>query len=113
MRNRATADRGESPGISVVPDPGPADRAPGELTAAEAFDAIFWPAYPRKIAKHEARREWLRIGMADDDQATLDHIMRGLTHYIENEWAQDRDGWLRFVPHAATWLHQRRYEDVE
>lgn len=94
--------------VPATPEP-----TPGELTAAEAFDAIFWPAYPRKIGKHEARRAWLKIGMGDDDQAKLDHIMRGLQHYIDTEWELDRDNGLRFVPYPASWINARRWEDVE
>lgn len=80
----------------------------GDLTAMEAFDVVFWPAYPRKIAKHEARKAWERLKLKDEDQTTLDAIMAGLAHYIAHEWEPDRP---RFVPHAATWLNQRRWED--
>lgn len=88
----------------------PKDIASNELTSEQAFLEVFWPVYPRKTAKKNAAIAWKKLGLADDDQASLDHIMRGLTHYILNEWDLERP---RFIPHAATWLNQRRWEDVE
>jgi len=87
-----------------------ADAKTGDLTAEDAFHAVFWPAYPRKIAKHAALLAWKSLKLKDDDQATLDHIMRGLAHYVANEWESDQP---RFITHASTWLHQRRWQDVE
>lgn len=82
-----------------------------EVTFSQAFDLIFWPAYPRKTAKHYARKAWLKLKLADSDQATLDHIMRGLQHYRDHEWDLERG--KRYVPMASTWLNQRRWEDIE
>lgn len=79
---------------------------PGEMTAAQAFDEIFWPAYPRKTGKLMAKRAWAKLKLADDDQETLDHIMRGLEHYKRHEWREDEP---RFITHASTWLNQRRW----
>lgn len=82
----------------------------GEITAAQAFDQIFWPAYPRKICRFAAMRAWTRLKLRDDDQETLDAIMRGLEHWKEHEW---RDKEPKFICHASTWLNQRRWEGVE
>ncbi len=81
-----------------------------ELTAEQAFHQVFWPAYPRKTAKYTALQSWRKLKLADDDQETLDHIMRGLQHYLEHEWELDRP---RFIARASTWLNQRCWEDVE
>ena len=80
-----------------------------DLSAADAFEEVFWPRYPRKTGKHEALKAWAKLKLQDDDQETLDHIMRGLEHYLENEWDLSRP---RFITHASTWLNQRRWEDV-
>ena len=94
----------------MTPMPKPKPDITPDLTALEAFEQVFWPQYPRKIAKHEARKAWLKLKLADDDQSTLDHIMRGLEHYIAHEWPELVS--TRFIPHPATWLNQRRWEDV-
>lgn len=86
----------------ISPDP--------ELTAEQAFHEVFWPQYPRKIGKLEALRAWQKIGLKNDDQPTLDHIMRGLEHYLHHEWELDRP---RYIPHPSTWLNQRRWLDVD
>ncbi len=79
------------------------------LTAEQAFERVFWPVYPRKTAKYLARTAWNRLKLADDDQATLDAIMAGLQHYIRSEWRLSEP---QYIPHPATWINQRRWEDL-
>lgn len=80
-----------------------------DITAEQAFYEVFWPSYPRKTAKFVAFKAWKRLGLKDDDQETLDAIMAGLAHYVKNEWDLDQP---RYIPLAATWLNQRRWEDI-
>lgn len=83
--------------------------ATAEVTFVEAFTAIFWPAYPRKVARLAAFRAWKALRLRDDDQATLDLIMDGLER-AKRAWSlKDR----QFIPHAATWLNGHRWEDEE
>jgi hypothetical protein len=71
----------------------------------EAFDA-FWSAYPKKVAKTNAMKAWLKL-LPDED--TVEKIMSGLYVWKHSEeWTRD-DG--RFIPHPATWLNGRRWED--
>jgi hypothetical protein len=79
----------------------------GEMTAIEVFDQIFWPEYPRKVAKIAARRAWERLKLKDTDDAEMAAIMGGLRRDIASEW-KGRD--QQTIPHAATWINQRRWE---
>lgn len=97
-----------SSALSVVASKLAPNRPAPDLTALQAFETVFWPAYPRKIGKFEARKAWARLRLKDEDQDSLDAIMAGLARYIADEWEPDRP---RFIPHAATWLNQHRWED--
>lgn len=62
----------------------------------------FWRSYPRHVGKKIAQRCWGRMGVFDQ-QAALEGLKL---------WKQSVD-WrdLLFVPHASTFLNQRRWED--
>lgn len=69
------------------------------------FDA-FWCAYPRKVSKPQAQKAWSSIRPDDGLQAT---ILRAVAASRDSpQW--QRDGG-QFIPHPATWLNQRRWED--
>jgi hypothetical protein len=69
------------------------------------FD-LFWKAYPRKIAKPDALQAWRRLlPDADLTQKILAAVERARS---TEQWLRD-DG--RFIPHPATWLNKRRFED--
>lgn len=74
----------------------------------EAFARDFWPRYPRKVAKVAALRAWRKID--PKDEATRDRVVLGLIAHRDSEW-RGRDG--DKIPHAATWLNQRRWEDQD
>ena len=62
--------------------------------------ALFYDAYPRKVSKQAAQTAWLKI-----DDGLYDSI---ITH------VQHRDfGEVRYAPYPASFLNQRRWEDVE
>ncbi len=70
------------------------------------FDA-FWAAYPRKVAKASALKAWKK---ACTGEAIKDEIMRVLKEQLPALY--ERSGKDRqFIPHAATWLNGRRWED--
>lgn len=74
--------------------------------AESSFDE-FWSRYPRKVGKYAARQTYDRVLRQGADHA---RIMAGLEFYIRQEWSDrppDR------IPHAATFLNQRRFEDVD
>lgn len=66
-----------------------------------SFDT-FWKQYPRKIAKDNARKAWLKI-KPDEDlvQKILTAVKTHKTFKVEEQ----------FIPHAASWLNQNRWED--
>jgi hypothetical protein len=67
-----------------------------------AFD-LFWKAYPRKDAKAEARKAFEKV----DSDVTI--LLKAI------EWQRRQEAWVKdagqFIPHAATWLNKRRWED--
>lgn len=66
----------------------------------------FWKAYPVKKAKAYAEKIWIRMKMDDE---LFDIIMAALEeHKLSEQWVKDGG---RFIPHASTWLNQRRWED--
>lgn len=72
---------------------------------AERF-ALFWKAYPRKVAKANAEKAWNKLKA---DTELFGEIMSALEiQKRSSQWNKD-DG--QFIPHASTWLNQRRWED--
>lgn len=67
---------------------------------------VFWKAYPRKVAKADARKAWKQTEhLRPDLQAVLKAVKAACT----------TDQWMRgggtFIPHASTWLRGERWED--
>lgn len=67
--------------------------------------AEFWTEYPRKTAKASARKVWQRLA---PDSALRQRIRESVRRQAGSEQ------WQRgVIPHAATWLNQRRWEDED
>lgn len=64
----------------------------------------FWSKYPRKVDKLKARRAFRRIATS---MVRRNLIMAGLEKHLPSLRARE----LKFVPHAATWLNHKRYEE--
>lgn len=64
----------------------------------------FWTEYPRKTAKAVAQRAWLKI---KPNEKLLNEILEGLRKYKNTDQWKDP----RYIPHPATFLNQRRWED--
>lgn len=74
-----------------------------ETEARAAFED-FWAAWPRKVAKTDAEKAWRKVS-ADEIPA----VMAGLSRACAcDQWRKDGG---QFIPHAATWLNGRRWED--
>lgn len=70
-----------------------------------AFDE-FWAGYPRKINKAGALACYRKLKVDENLHAS---ILDGVKRWKETEqWNKD-DG--KYIPHPATWLNQRRWED--
>jgi biotin operon repressor len=64
----------------------------------------FWKLYPRKAGKGKAYDTWKKI-----KQEQRNTIMLVLPEHIKQEqWIKDNGS---YIPHPATWLNQRRWED--
>jgi len=66
----------------------------------------FWEAYPKKVGKGDARKEWARISPGVE---LIGEMLKALSLQKRSE------AWLKeggqFIPNPSTWLHQRRWED--
>jgi hypothetical protein len=74
------------------------------LPAADQAFVRFWYLYPKRLAKFDALRAWSRLSAADRE-AALAALPAHVAHWQLSGTER------RFVPHPATWLRQRRWED--
>lgn len=70
--------------------------------------AAFWQLFPRKVAKLAAQKAWKRLS---PDAALVEQIMAGLRAQWGVFTRKIKEGNGGYVPHPATWLNQRRWED--
>lgn len=83
---------------SLTPSPAP-------VGGAELF-ARFWKLYPRKVGKDKAEKAWAKL---KPTQQLFDQIIEALAkHRLTSGWTKDNG---QFIPHAATWLNGKRWED--
>ena len=74
-------------------------------TLVTDFDR-FWTAYPRKIAKGDARKAWQALV---PDPALVDRILDALVWQTRQpDWLRDGGTW---IPYPATYLRSERWED--
>lgn len=70
--------------------------------------AEFWQAYPKKRSKGDAEKAWKKLKPSDD---LLKTILRAV------EVAKRGDDWRKdggqFIPHPATWLNAKGWEDEQ
>lgn len=86
--------------------PTPRKRGSGSVHDFPPGFETFWAAYPRKTAKANAAKAFARL---KPDDALLARILAAVSRQQTSEqWAKDGG---QFVPHAATWLNGRRWED--
>ena len=81
------------------------DRPIGPAYVTTSFDS-FWDSYPKKVAKEAARKAWRKI---NPSAALANLILEAIDKHKTTQKWQDKGG--EFIPHAATWLNQRRWED--
>jgi hypothetical protein len=70
--------------------------------------AVFWEAYPLKKARQDAVKAWAKLSPDPD----LWQSIGGAVGRQKRSDAWRKDGG-KFIPHAATWLNGRRWEDQE
>lgn len=83
------------------------DRAKALSNSAREVEARFdrfWEAYPRKTAKDSARKAFLNLAPTDD-------MLSVMLSAIEQQEASEQWQEPRYIPHPATWLNGKRWED--
>ena len=90
----------------IAPTVGDADASPRPRDEiSELFD-VFWSTYPRKTAKANALKSWRKI---KPNKGLAQRIILAVREQAKtSQWTRD-DG--QYIPHPATWLNQRRWED--
>jgi hypothetical protein len=80
---------------------------PARKPALLGFEA-FWKLYPRKVGKGAAERAWAKIR---PDEPLRAAIMAAIERAMRSQqWTKDGG---QFIPHPATWLNEKRWEDGE
>lgn len=69
----------------------------------DEFDR-WWQTYPRKTGKQAAMKAWQRL-----DDTSRRAAVEALPHHVAY-WEQARTA-SQFIPHPATWLNGRRFDD--
>lgn len=80
------------------------NRSNKERNADDKF-VTFWSAYPNKSNKANALKSWVKI-----DPSLHDQIIASVKSNAEHNEQWIKDGG-KFIPHAATWLNGKRWED--
>lgn len=105
---RKTALNGVNPRKTTATLPNPTQPNQRQLLRRaldERFET-FWKAYPKKIGKGAAEKAWQKISSLE---AVLETIAGAVAAQSRSEqWLKDGG---QFIPHPATWLNQRRWED--
>ncbi|MBO5959315.1 MAG: hypothetical protein J6Q65_04250 [Lentisphaeria bacterium] len=66
----------------------------------------FWAAYPRKEAKPRAKSEFDKLS---PDEVLLERMLSAIAKWKGSAQWQEDGG--KYIPHPATWIHQKRWED--
>ena len=92
---------------SAQPNTEPATAFNGEIVyATELLFDEFWKLYPRKESKQQAKKAWKKL---NPDQTLFNLIANALEYRSQTkEWLSEGG---RYIPHPATWLNGRRWED--
>lgn len=72
---------------------------------AEGFSE-FWAAYPRKVAKEDARRAWEKLA-----PPPILREMIAVAIARQRETLQWTKGEGQFIPYPATWINGQRWHD--
>lgn len=67
------------------------------------FDA-FYKAYPKKVGKAAAQKSFSKLNV---NESLLNNMLSAIESQKATKQWQDK----QFIPHPATWLNQRRWED--
>ena len=66
----------------------------------------FWAAYPKKVAKGDARKAWAQMSRM---MPSIESLLTAISAAKETEqWRRDGGA---YIPYPATWLRQERWDD--
>ena len=75
------------------------------IPPCDGFD-VFWKVYPRHTAKETAVKAWKKLNPPKELQ---EKIVTAVKDYAASpQWKKDNG---QYIPHPATFLNQRRWED--
>jgi hypothetical protein len=80
----------------------------GEVNVKDASESLepvfadFWLLYPRRVARKDAERAWLKLTVEQQVQAIVAIVQ------WRRIWADKDD---EYLPHASTWLNGWRFDD--
>ena len=66
----------------------------------------FWSHYPSKKAKDDALKAWMKL----KPNAELREVIAKAVA-AQSQWPQWTDQKGKYIPHAATWLNRKRWQD--
>lgn len=99
-----------SDNVLEKPSKKPSKRKSKALSLAPYSDDFlrFWSAYPRKTGKGKAWEKY-QIAAENDVLPPIDELVSIVERHAEtDQWTKDNG---QFIPHPATWLYQRCWED--
>lgn len=101
----ALHERKEEPVVTIGPRVLEVPIIPVPAPDKTGFD-LFWSTFPRKIGKGAAELAWKKL----KPDATLQaRIIQAVKAQCKSEqWRRDQG---QFIPHPATWLNGKRWED--
>ena len=102
---RARAESESESESKTNPNPNPNPNPNAGARADDGFDA-FWATYPRHTGKQDAQRAWRKLAPDADLQARM---LEAVARQKQSaQWTKDGG---QFIPHPATWINGRRWED--
>lgn len=104
MTGRKRGDTSDNDGATIATDTGRQSR-PKNHTNNPPLDTPFdefWKIYPRKVAKAEAQRAWVKAVK----KTPVKVILLGAKRYADDPYRQPA-----YTAHPSTWLNQERWGD--
>ena len=91
---------------SLIPDSPTTERESPKRDPLHRF-AEFWSVWPKKVSRQSAESAWKKLKPSDEliDQI-IDHVRERAA--TDSQWLKDNG---QFIPHASTFLNQKRWED--
>lgn len=104
-QDQANASKGKQNTININKNINTNNDKDNKNALADRFER-FWAVYPRHIAKQNARKAFEKLN-PDDELLTV--MINAVEKQKQSEqWTKDNG---QYIPHPATWLNQRRWED--